>query len=98
SSSDRGIVLSWIEQSADRATLKYADKTPAGWSEPRPVASGSDWFVNWADVPSVMRFADGTYAPHWLQRSAGSPYAYDVRLSHSTDGRTWSPSLTPHSD
>jgi hypothetical protein len=24
------------------------------------VASGTDWFVSWADVPSVSRLADGT--------------------------------------
>src|SRR5262245_10468435 len=98
SSSERGIILSWIEQAGDRATLKYAEKTPEGWSASQTVASGADWFVNWADVPSVVRLADGTYAAHWLQKTAGSPYAYDVRITHSTDGNSWSPAISPHSD
>ena len=98
-SSSRGVVLSWIESDGPRATLKFATRTPAGWSTPRVAASGTDWFVNWADVPSVLRLADGTLAAHWLQKSGADTYAYDVRLSYSTDdGRTWAPSFTPHHD
>ncbi|MBI1875298.1 MAG: exo-alpha-sialidase [Acidobacteria bacterium] len=92
-------ILSWIERSGPRATLKFAERTTSGWSDPRVVASGDDWFVNWADVPSVTALADGTLAAHWLQKSANSTYAYDVRLSFSQNGgRTWSPSVTPHHD
>jgi hypothetical protein len=98
-SSSRGVHLSWIESDGPRATLKFATRTPTGWSAPRVVASGTDWFVNWADVPSVLRLADGTLAAHWLQKSGADTYAYDVRLSYSTDdGRTWAPSFTPHHD
>lgn len=97
--SDRGVLLSWIERTGNAATLKFAEKRGAGWSEPRTVASGADWFVNWADVPSVIRLADGTLYGHWLQKNGPSTYAYDVRLSRSTDdGKTWSPSFTPHHD
>lgn len=66
---------------------------------PRTVAEGTDWFVNWADVPSVIRLANGTIVGHWLQKSASDTYAYDVRLAYSQDdGKTWSRSFTPHSD
>ena len=97
--SARGVLLSWIEQDGRTAALKFSQRTATGWSIPRTVASGSDWFVNWADVPSVFRLGDGTLVGHWLQKSAGSTYAYDVRLAYSRDeGATWSPSFTPHSD
>ncbi|MGQ0735908.1 MAG: sialidase family protein [Acidobacteriota bacterium] len=97
--SERGVLLSWIERSGTYATLKFAERTPAGWTEARTVAAGDDWFVNWADVPSVIRLADGTLAAHWLQKSGPDTYAYDVRLAHSNDdGRTWSPSFLPHHD
>ena len=99
SASDRGLILSWLEREGQRATLKFSERTASGWSEPRVVASGTDWFVNWADVPSVVRLADGTLVAHWLQKSGADTYAYDVRLSHSNDdGQTWSASFTPHSD
>ena len=97
--SRHGVVLSWIERTGADATLKFAERTGAAWSAPRTVASGKDWFVNWADVPSVVRLDDGTLAAHWLQKSGADTYAYDVRLSYSKDGgQTWSPSFTPHHD
>ncbi len=97
--SSRGVFLSWIERTGDLATLKFSARTATGWSEARTVASGRDWFVNWADVPSVMRLPSGTIVAHWLQKSGPDTYAYDVRLSYSTDeGTTWAPSFIPHHD
>ena len=97
--SSRGILVSWIERTGDLATLKFAERTASGWTPARIVASGRDWFVNWADVPSVLRLPSGALVAHWLQKSGPTTYAYDVRLSHSTDdGQTWSSSYTPHHD
>lgn len=99
SASDRGLVLSWIEREGDRATLRFSERTREGWSPARTAATGTNWFVNWADVPSVVRMSDGTLVAHWLQKSGTGAYAYDVRLSFSADeGRTWAPSFTPHHD
>lgn len=97
--SKRGVLLSWIERSGELATLKFAERTASGWSAPITVAAGRDWFVNWADVPSVLRLPSGALVAHWLQKSANSTYAYDVRLSTSVDdGKSWSPSFLPHHD
>jgi hypothetical protein len=97
--SSRGILLSWIERSGASATLRFAERTPSGWTAPRTVASGADWFVNWADVPSVMRLSNGVLTAHWLQKSGPDTYAYDVRLSQSADdGKTWSSSFLPYND
>src|SRR5688500_15948511 len=97
--SKHGVLVSWIERSGDLATLKFAERTASGWTPARTVASGRDWFVNWADVPSVLRLPSGAIVAHWLQKSGPSTYAYDVRLSHSTDaGKTWSASYLPHHD
>jgi len=93
------LLLSWIELINADATLKFAERTPTGWSAARKVSAGRDWFVNWADVPSVVRLADGSLAAHWLQESASSPYAYDVRLAFSKDqGQSWTPAASPHHD
>jgi hypothetical protein len=97
--SARGVLLSWIERTGDVAALKFAERKGDAWTTPRTVASGRDWFVNWADVPSVIRLADGSLYGHWLQKSGPDTYAYDVRLARSMDdGQTWSPSFTPHHD
>jgi hypothetical protein len=97
--SARGVLLSWIERSGDLATLKFSERTGQGWAPARTVASGRDWFVNWADVPSVLRLEDGSLYAHWLQKSGAGTYAYDVRLARSNDdGKTWASSFTPHND
>ena len=97
--SKHGVILSWVERTGTEATLKFSERTAGEWSAPRTVASGSDWFVNWADVPSVVRLENRTLVAHWLQKSGADTYAYDVRLATSSDdGKTWSPSFTPHHD
>lgn len=97
--SSKGTILSWIERQGATASLKFAERTATGWSTAKTAASGTNWFVNWADVPSVIRLDDGSLVAHWLQKSGASTYAYDVRLSRSTDnGATWSSSVTPHHD
>ena len=97
--SAKGVLLSWVERNGPEATLKFAERTSGGWTAAKFVATGKDWFVNWADVPSVARLDDGTLVGHWLQKSGPGTYAYDVRLSYSKDdGKTWSPSFTPHHD
>ena len=96
---DGRVLLSWVEVEGATATLKFAERVAEGWSAARSVASGDDWFVNWADVPSVLRLDERRLAAHWLQKSGPGTYAYDVRLSFSTDnGATWSRSVTPHHD
>jgi hypothetical protein len=92
-------VLSWIERAGQQATLKLAERTATGWSDPHRVVSGSNLFVNFADVPSARALADGTLAAHWLQQDGGNPDAYDIRLAWSKDGgRTWSAPMSPHHD
>ncbi len=99
SSSARGLLLSWIERDGQWARLRFAEHTAGGWSAPRDVVAGTNWFVNWADVPSVMRLVSGELVAHWLEKSGPDTYAYDVRLTYSKDGgNTWSPSFTPHAD
>jgi hypothetical protein len=93
------VVLSWVERSGESATLRFSERTDTGWTEARTVATGTNWFVNWADVPSVIPLQHESMAAHWLQNSAASDDSYDVRLSFSRDrGRTWSASVTPHHD
>jgi len=96
---DGTVIASWLEPSGPHTRLRLARLGASGWSEPQTVAQGADFFVNWADVPSVVALGGGRLAAHWLHKSAASPYAYDVRVSLSTDGgRTWSAPIKPHRD
>lgn len=97
---DGRVYLSWIEPAADSAhALRFAELGEAGWSEPRTVAAGRGWFVNWADFPSLVVLDEGRMAAHWLQKSGAGTYAYDVMTSVSADGgRGWSAGVAPHAD
>jgi len=97
--SRRGVLLSWIERRDKTASLKFAEWTAGRWTAPRTVASGDNWFINWADVPSVIRLSNGQVVGHWLEKNGGGSEAYDVRLSYSKDdGATWSAPFSPHHD
>lgn len=94
-----GLVLSWMEQDDDGASLHYARLEDGTWSDANVVVDGVDMFVNWADMPSVQPLGTGRLAAHWLQMSADMTYAYDVMFAQSADdGQSWSEPIRPHSD
>lgn len=99
---DGRVYMSWLEPAADSAhELRFAVLEGDRWSEPRTIARGSDWFVNWADFPSILPLPDGRLAAHFLQRNRGAEkgYHYDVRIVQSADGgESWSEPVTPHRD
>jgi len=97
--SPSGAVLSWVEQVGKTSTLKFSERTAGRWSAPRRVTSGDDWFISWADVPSVIRLSNGTLVAQWQQKSHPFFEAYNLRLAYSKDaGATWSKSFLPHHD
>jgi hypothetical protein len=96
---DGRVYLSWLEPIDSGFALKFATFDGAKWSTPRTIRSGRDFFVNWADFPSIEVLTDGRIAAHWLQRTGSNTYAYGVRVSQSADGGiTWSAPITPHTD
>jgi len=85
--------LSWLEPAGtDAHALKFSVLEASGWAPPREIARGTNWFVNWADRPSLAALGDGTLLAHWLVhtgRAKGS-YGYGVQVARSNDrGRTW---------
>jgi hypothetical protein len=97
---DGKIILSWIERTGEkRYALRSAVFDERGWSKTATVAEGDNWFVNWADFPSVIALGDGSLAAHWLVKSGKDTYAYNVNIAFSKDGgKTWSKPVVPHLD
>jgi hypothetical protein len=99
-SPDGRVHLSWIERVGEgRFSLRFATLEKDGWSPTRAIAEGSNWFVNWADFPSMVALPDGSLAAHWLVKSGSGTFDYDVTISRSFDsGKTWGKPFVPHRD
>lgn len=94
------VYLSWIEPVGEkRRAVRFAVRSDSKWSEPRTIAEGENFFVNWADFPSMVVLPDGALVAHWLAKSSADRFAYDVNVARSTDGgKTWSKPVVPHRD
>ncbi|MEQ9562906.1 MAG: hypothetical protein RLN69_10320 [Woeseiaceae bacterium] len=92
-------VLSWQEPSEIGMTLRAARLDEDVWQQPVTIAEGDNWFVNWADFPSVLPVTREFWAAHWLVRTPGNTYSYNVAIALSNDGgMSWSEAITPHDD
>jgi hypothetical protein len=96
---DGQVALSWMEREEHGGTLRYTTLADGTWQTPHDVVTDPDMFVNWADIPSVVPLQSGNWLAHWMSKSADLTYAYDVKVSHSTDdGASWSVPTSPHDD
>lgn len=96
---DGRVYMSWLQSSDSGSALRFAVHDGARWSAARTIAASRDFFVNWADFPSIEVLDSTHLAAHWLQRNGRSTYAYGVRIAQSNDGGvTWRAPLTPHRD
>jgi hypothetical protein len=54
------LYMSWIEYLKDTThALVYSKLKDGQWAQPITIAQGKNWFVNWADFPSLAVFGDG---------------------------------------
>ena len=96
--SPKGAILSWLDQD-EGTTLRFSERTGGNWSPPQTVATGKDWFITAADVPSVLRMKNGTLVANWYPTTDEAIEAYDTQLSYSKDeGKTWAKAFSPHHD
>ncbi len=92
-------ILSYVVATDSSAALYFTTFGDKTWTEPLKVAEDTNWFVNWADFPSVISWGDGKMAAHWLEKNWPEGTNYQVKISRSQDfGTTWSAPHTLHSD
>lgn len=78
---DGKLSLSWVNSIRGKeASLLYSQLEDTTWKKPTTIASGNDWFVNWADFPANATNGDVLLTSH-LQKSASGTYTYDIILN-----------------
>ena len=94
------LYMSWITYiDEDIHALQFATYRENGWSTAQTVRVATNFFVNWADFPSIVGFDDSPVAVQWLRKVEGGPYAYYVQIGFQDEstGR-WDHIITPHLD
>lgn len=93
--------LSWIEAAGEGHALRFSELARPGsseevtedaWGEPKLIAEGSGWFVNWADHPNIALVGEDRLAAHYLVRNpeGDGHYGYGLKIVYSMDrGATW---------
>ena len=97
-STDKDLFISWTEQVLDSNFL-YVTKLEGGsWSNKKLITKGTDWFVNWADFPSISynNLSNSIFSFH-LQKSSEETFSYDVNY-HINSKETWNDMNKIHDD
>ncbi len=92
------IYLSWVSQQGGISTLYWSKLVDDAWQAPQVIAEGDDWFINWADFPSLAVNED-SMAAHWLWMSAKGSYDYDVNAAfYDSESQSWGDAITVNTD
>jgi hypothetical protein len=94
------VYMSWIVGiEEDIFAMQYSTFFEGRWTMPQTIRVGTEFFVNWADFPSVVGKDGEVVAAHWLRKIDGGPYAYNVNIAFPAENqRRWTDPITPHLD
>lgn len=91
------LYLSWVDTvSNSNPSLRYSKLENGNWQSPVILATGKNWFVNWADYPMIAMHK-GKILSHYLQLSTTGKMAYDINFNVS-DNQESTPYKELHSD
>ncbi|MDP3087663.1 MAG: hypothetical protein Q8M99_05690 [Methylotenera sp.] len=94
------VLMSWVEPVGEGTALKFVRLKNGYVISQGEVARGANWFLNWADFPSVAPISKDFWLSHRLvKQEGGKAYDYDIVLALSNDaGLTWRDIGKPHHD
>ena len=88
-SDESNIYMSWIETDSANNYLYYSKLENNQWLEKKLIVKGKDWFVNWADFPSIaVNSKTNNMIAHYLKKSYDLTFAYDIK--YLIKGNEWS--------
>ena len=80
-SGEGSLSLSWISSNeGKKSTLNFSQLKEGKWINTQTMATGSNWFVNWADFPAHA-INENLILSSYLKKSDSGTYTYDVILS-----------------
>ena len=80
-SSVGSLSLSWISSDDnEKSSLNFSQFKDGKWFNPHTIASGSDWFINWADFPTHA-INENLILSSYLKKSTSGEYNYDIILN-----------------
>jgi hypothetical protein len=96
---DNQVYLSWVLTEGDTTKFQYSKLEEGKWSTPNIIASGNNWFVNWADYPMIATLHGKNFFAHYLAMSSEGTYSYDIKVRMSNDsGQNWNDAFVLHDD
>ena len=70
-STDNDLYISWIEESMDTSYLYMSKLNLDIWGKRELITKGVNWFVNWADFPSIsINNKSDLMIAHYLKKSS----------------------------
>ena len=88
-STDKDLFISWTEQEEDSNFLYMSKLNGSSWSDKKIVAKGTDWFVNWADFPSIsVNETSQSIFTYHLPKSSEETFSYDINY-HFNKNDKW---------
>lgn len=92
--------LSWVEPGSvdGEYKLMYSKLREDKWTEAKEISRSTNWFVNWADYPSMVTHSGEAVAAHMLKKIPGNTYSYNVNIRLRNADDNWGKTLTPHFD
>ena len=97
-STDNDLYISWIEESMDTSYLYMSKLNLDIWGKRELITKGVDWFVNWADFPSIsINNKSDLMIAHYLKKSSEEIFSYDVNYLVSKN-KSWIDKFKMHND
>ena len=94
---ENNIYMSWIESDSLNNYLYYSKLENNKWSKKELIVEGDNWFINWADFPSISRNSkNGKMMAHYLKKSYDLTLSYDIKFLIKNE--QWSNEKLLHSD
>ena len=93
---DGEALLAWVEPDGSGKRVRLSRLSGMKWSKAATIAAGERVMASWADVPALVRAADGMMIGSW--GTSGHGEATDLHLGRVRPGGEWKPLGRAHDD